>query len=177
VRRLVVPDFILHGQQVNVTVRSIATASQSRRPSDSGSPSASTSGRSPRQVAGGIYEANHSYMDDVPLTNLVHHGLCYLGQLMGAITWRHPLIRLLEHDETRYEGDETVSPRSTVARTLSTKLVYKEVSGSVTVNRHENRHHCLNQQDHSSLAKRGIARQRRLHVGVDFLAGETNFGV
>lgn len=62
----------------------------------------------PQYVAGAIYEAHHSYMDDVPLTNLVHHGLCYQGQLMGAITWRHPLIRSLEHDETRYEGDEIV---------------------------------------------------------------------
>ena len=62
----------------------------------------------PRYVAGAIYEAHHSYIDDVPLTNLVHQGLCYQGQLMGAITWRHPLIRSLKHYETRYEGDELV---------------------------------------------------------------------
>ena len=62
----------------------------------------------PRHVAGAIYEAHHSYMDSVPLTNLVHHGLSYQGQLMGAITWRHPLIRSLNLDETRYEGDEIV---------------------------------------------------------------------
>lgn len=62
----------------------------------------------PQHVAGAIYEAHHSYMDSVPLTNLVHHGLSYQGHLVGAITWRHPLIRSLNHDETRYEGDEIV---------------------------------------------------------------------
>ncbi|WP_430506422.1 hypothetical protein [Haloparvum sp. PAK95] len=62
----------------------------------------------PRHVAGAIYEAHHSYMDDVPRTNLVHHGLCYQDQLLGAITWRYPLIRSLEYDETRFEGDEIV---------------------------------------------------------------------
>ena len=62
----------------------------------------------PQHVAGAIYEAHHSYMDDVPLTNLVHHGLSYQGQLMGAVTWRHPLIRSLDLNETRYEGDEIV---------------------------------------------------------------------
>ncbi|ELY28655.1 hypothetical protein C498_10971 [Haloferax volcanii DS2] len=62
----------------------------------------------PQHVAGAIYEAHHSYMDDIPLTNLVHHGLSYQGQLMGAITWRHPLIRSLKLDETRYGGDEIV---------------------------------------------------------------------
>jgi len=54
----------------------------------------------PRHVAGAIYEAHHSYMDDVPRTNLVHHGLCYQDQLLGAITWRYPLIRSLEYDGT-----------------------------------------------------------------------------
>nr|WP_221886749.1 hypothetical protein [Halorientalis persicus] len=47
-------------------------------------------------------------MDSVPRTNLVHHGLCYQDQLLGAITWRYPLIRSLEYDGTRYEGDEIV---------------------------------------------------------------------
>ena len=36
----------------------------------------------PRHVAGAIYEAHHSYMDDVPRTDLVHHGLCYQDQLL-----------------------------------------------------------------------------------------------
>jgi len=62
----------------------------------------------PRHVAGAIYEAHHSYMDDIPRTNLVHHGLCYQDQLLGAITWRYPLIRSLEYDGTRFEGDEIV---------------------------------------------------------------------
>ena len=48
-------------------------------------------------------------MDDVPRTNLVHHGLCYQqDQLVGAITWRHPLIRSLDYDDVRYQGDEIV---------------------------------------------------------------------
>ena len=47
-------------------------------------------------------------MDDVPQTNLVHHGLYYPGQLLGAITWRYPLIRSLNYEGTRYEGDEIV---------------------------------------------------------------------
>jgi hypothetical protein len=62
----------------------------------------------PRHVAGAIYEAHHSYMDDVPQTNLVHHRLSYQGQLMGAITWRYPLIRSLEYNGTQYKGDEIV---------------------------------------------------------------------
>ena len=47
-------------------------------------------------------------MDDVPRTNIVHHGLCYQDQLLGAITWRHPLIRTLDYEDTRYHGDEIV---------------------------------------------------------------------
>lgn len=35
-------------------------------------------------------------MDDVLRTNLVHHGLCYQNQLLGAITWLYPLIHSLE---------------------------------------------------------------------------------
>ena len=62
----------------------------------------------PRHVAGAIYEAHHSYMDDVPQTNLAHHAVVYQDQIMGAITWRYPLIRSLEYDGTQYEGDEII---------------------------------------------------------------------
>lgn len=62
----------------------------------------------PRHVAGAIYEAHHSYMNDVPQTNLAHHAVIYQDQIMGAITWRYPLIRSLECDGTQYEGDEIV---------------------------------------------------------------------
>lgn len=45
------------------------------------------------ETAGAIYDAHHGYMDGVPAVNLEHHGLYYQGQLVGAITWRYPLLR------------------------------------------------------------------------------------
>lgn len=45
-----------------------------------------------RERAADIYDAHHSYMDSCPAVNLAHHGLYYQGELMGAITWRFPLI-------------------------------------------------------------------------------------
>ena len=62
----------------------------------------------PQRVTAAIYDTHHLYMDDVPRTNIVHHGLCYQDQLVGAITWRHLLIRMLRYDDTRYHGDEIV---------------------------------------------------------------------
>jgi len=62
----------------------------------------------PQHVAGDIYAAHHSYMPDVPTVNLEHHGLLFQGQLVGAITYRFPLIRALEYDGRAYSGDEIV---------------------------------------------------------------------
>ncbi len=45
-----------------------------------------------RQQAATIYDAHHAYMDSLPSVNLTHHGLYYRGELMGAITYRYPLL-------------------------------------------------------------------------------------
>lgn len=45
------------------------------------------------ETAAAIYEAHHSYMSEIPAVNLCHHGLCYQDQLVGAITYRYPLLR------------------------------------------------------------------------------------
>jgi hypothetical protein len=47
-------------------------------------------------------------MSDVPEVNLCHHGLRYRGALVGAITWRYPLLRALTFQGERYEGDEVI---------------------------------------------------------------------
>ncbi len=40
-----------------------------------------------------IYNAHHSYMDgDLHNANLDHHGIYYQNELMGAITYRYPMI-------------------------------------------------------------------------------------
>jgi hypothetical protein len=62
----------------------------------------------PQHVAGDIYAAHHSYMPDIPTVNLAHHGLLFQGQLVGAITYRFPLIRKLAYDGREYCGDEIV---------------------------------------------------------------------
>jgi len=62
----------------------------------------------PQHVAGDIYAAHHSYMPDLPSVNLTHHGLLFQGQLVGAITYRFPLIRKLTYDGREYCGDEIV---------------------------------------------------------------------
>jgi len=46
-----------------------------------------------RERAADLYAAHHGYMDDVPSVNLAHHGLQYQGNLLGAITYRYPLLR------------------------------------------------------------------------------------
>lgn len=55
-----------------------------------------------RAVAAGIYEAHHSYMADLPDINLAHHGLYYQQALMGAITYRYPLLhkKAVHYDAT-----------------------------------------------------------------------------
>ncbi|WP_114578800.1 hypothetical protein [Saliphagus sp. LR7] len=45
-----------------------------------------------RQQAATIYDAHHAYMDSLPSVNLAHHGLYYQNELMGAITYRYPLL-------------------------------------------------------------------------------------
>jgi len=46
----------------------------------------------PADTAAAIYDAHHSYMADLPDVNLVHHGLYHQDELLGAITYRTPLI-------------------------------------------------------------------------------------
>lgn len=48
------------------------------------------------EVAEAIYEAHHSYMADLPNVNICHHGIYFRGQLMGAISYRQPLISRLK---------------------------------------------------------------------------------
>ena len=43
-------------------------------------------------VAAEIYASHHSYRPDTPETNIVHHGIYFDGDLVGAITWRQPLL-------------------------------------------------------------------------------------
>jgi hypothetical protein len=62
----------------------------------------------PRHVAGEIYAAHHSYMPDVPAVNLEHHAVLSQDQLVGAITYRYPLIRSLDCGGRTYSGDEIV---------------------------------------------------------------------
>jgi hypothetical protein len=47
-----------------------------------------------REEAGRLYEQHHGYMASVPNKNLSHHGITYQGNLVGAITYRYPLLSL-----------------------------------------------------------------------------------
>lgn len=55
-----------------------------------------------REVAAAIYDAHHSYMSDLPQINLTHHGLYYQQALVGAITYRYPL---LQRKAVHYDAD------------------------------------------------------------------------
>lgn len=46
-----------------------------------------------REQAAGIYDAHHSYMQSVPTVNLAHHGIAYQREVLGAVTWRYPLLQ------------------------------------------------------------------------------------
>jgi hypothetical protein len=39
-----------------------------------------------------IYREHHSYKSDLPDVNITHHGLYFQGNLLGAITYRFPLL-------------------------------------------------------------------------------------
>ena len=43
-----------------------------------------------REEALEIYREHHSYKQDLPNTNIAHHGLYYQDNLLGAITYRYP---------------------------------------------------------------------------------------
>lgn len=45
-----------------------------------------------RETAANLYDAHHGYMEGVPNVNLAHHGLTFQANLVGAITYRYPLI-------------------------------------------------------------------------------------
>lgn len=45
-----------------------------------------------REQASEVYAAHHSYMETVPNINLAHTGIYYQRQLVGAVTWRYPLL-------------------------------------------------------------------------------------
>ena len=61
----------------------------------------------PQQTAADIYAAHHSYMDGCPTVNLVHHGLYYQDELLGAITYRFPL---LSKKAVRFDTDSELIP-------------------------------------------------------------------
>jgi len=46
----------------------------------------------PAHAARRIYEAHHSYMPSLPSVNQTHHGILLDDHLVGAVTYRHPLI-------------------------------------------------------------------------------------
>lgn len=54
-----------------------------------------------------IYAAHHGYMRDLPNINLCHHGVYYQGQLLGAITYRYPLI---SRKALRFDADGHLIP-------------------------------------------------------------------
>lgn len=45
-----------------------------------------------REQAEEIYQEHHSYKNSLPDVNIAHHGLYYQGELLGAITYRFPLL-------------------------------------------------------------------------------------
>lgn len=45
-----------------------------------------------REQAEEIYREHHSYKTSLPDVNIAHHGLYFQGELMGAITYRFPLL-------------------------------------------------------------------------------------
>lgn len=68
-----------------------------------------------KETAGEIYEAHHSYMPSVPMVNKVHHGIELDGKLVGAITYRHPLLRCIGADDgsrygltQQYSGEKVI---------------------------------------------------------------------
>ncbi len=60
-----------------------------------------------RETAAAVYESHHSYMDSLPSVNLAHHGVYFQGALVGAITWRYPLI---SRKRIRYGVDGQLRP-------------------------------------------------------------------
>lgn len=55
-----------------------------------------------KETAAAIYAAHHSYMGEIPAVNLCHHGVYYQGNLVGALTYRFPLIsrKRIRYDES-----------------------------------------------------------------------------
>jgi len=60
-----------------------------------------------RETASGVYEAHHTYMGSLPSVNLAHHGLYFQDSLVGAITYRYPLI---SKKRIRYGVDGELCP-------------------------------------------------------------------
>jgi hypothetical protein len=60
-----------------------------------------------RATAAAVYEAHHSYMQELPTVNLRHHGIYYQDRLVGAITYRYPLI---SKKRIRYGTDQQLCP-------------------------------------------------------------------
>jgi hypothetical protein len=61
----------------------------------------------PRETAAAIYDAHHSYMSSLPSVNLTHHGVRFQGNLVGAITYRYPLI---SKKRIRYQTGGQLAP-------------------------------------------------------------------
>lgn len=68
-----------------------------------------------QRVAREIYRAHHSYMPSIPDINICHHGIYFDDQLVGAITYRQPLLnrlKLYEHPTGGYTRDGSVGENS-----------------------------------------------------------------
>ena len=68
-----------------------------------------------KEVAESVYKAHHSYMDSIPSVNICHHGIYLDGHLVGALTYRQPLLNCIGSDtdgryglSRRYGGGEVV---------------------------------------------------------------------
>lgn len=72
-----------------------------------------------RKRAADIYAAHHGYMDDVPSVNLAHHGLRYQRNLLGAITYRYPLLR---HKRLYLDADGRPLPEPMSADAIKRQL-------------------------------------------------------
>ncbi|NHN66134.1 hypothetical protein G9463_23305 [Haloarcula sp. JP-Z28] len=72
-----------------------------------------------RETAAAVYEAHHSYMGSLPSVNLTHHGMYFQDSLVGAITYRYPLI---SKKRIRYGVDGQLCPEPVEMDSLPTEI-------------------------------------------------------
>ena len=97
-----------------------------------------------QQQAADVYASHHGYMDDVPSVNLTHHGLAYQGALVGAITYRYPLLsrkrlhfdadgELLPHPHTDADYDRLPDALAATARRIIPDVDEEDVASTEIV--------------------------------------------